>query len=66
MTTPSHLQVMLPNGEMLTAAEILDGFLLLAEQTSPFPFLSRDDLIKACVNLAFEAVERTNQEGSGG
>jgi hypothetical protein len=65
MTTQLHTQVMLASGEMLTAAEIFEGFVRLAQQASPFPMLARDDLVKACVNLTFEAVERFDEGGLG-
>ena len=64
MTTPLHTQVMLTSGEMLTAAEILEGFVRLAQQASAFPMLSRDDLLKACVNLTFEAIEHHSEGDS--
>lgn len=52
-----YLTVMLSSGEILTAQEILEGFMLLAKREAPFPLLGRDDLLKAAIALAFNACD---------
>jgi hypothetical protein len=51
------LTLILPSGESITAAEVLEGFALLAKHEATFPLLSRDDKLKAAIALAFEAVD---------
>jgi hypothetical protein len=50
-------QVWLASGEVLTAAEVLEGFVRLAMADAAFPILSRDDRLKAAIALAFSAVD---------
>ena len=57
-----NTQVWLRSGEVLTAEEVLEGFVVLASSQATFPLLSRDDRIKAAIALAFEAVDQ--QEAS--
>lgn len=62
MTQP-QLQIFLRSGEALTVEEIFEGFVLLAGHEASFPMLSRDDWLKACIALAFEAVDALGAEG---
>jgi hypothetical protein len=62
MTSPDT-QIWLRNGEVLSAAEILEGFALLAAHEATFPLLSRDDRLKAAIALAFEAVDKQEDAG---
>lgn len=54
--------VMLANGEVLTAGEVFEGFMLLAARDATFPLLSREDKIKAAIAMLFIALDMTDPE----
>jgi hypothetical protein len=47
-------EIILHSGETLTAAELAEGFALLAESQSVWPLLTPADRLKARIALAFE------------
>jgi hypothetical protein len=49
--------VILKSGEALSAAEIFEGLVLLAEAEATFPLLDQGDQAKAVIAVAFEALE---------
>lgn len=49
--------VMLANGELLTAGEIFEGFARLAARQASFPLLSREDQIRAAIELLFTSLD---------
>lgn len=56
-------EIILTSGESLTAREVAEGFLRLAQAEAAFPILSRDDLLKACLELLFQIVQLNDEGG---